>query len=369
MVTIRCSQLDRILTCPASLVVPDLVIESPDDSAARMGTGVHAFLAARIGGSDWLAAHEKGKATGEIGIDVADEFADLCGRAWWAWEQVAEAFPDPQTEHTFEPLVDYEVTLTGTADIVSIVDREVRICDHKTGRLDVSNTNQLKGYGCLALQECDADAVRATKLHVRSGTHETHVWTRDELAHWWESVTKAVRQTNVYRPGDVCRYCPRRWDCDAHLTLIRYAANATATETSAEATPRSLAKLVGRLRQLEKAAKASLEDLRTVVKARGGQVLDADGHGLQIDEQARREIDPAAAWGRLTARLGEDAILSCVDLSVTRVEDAIKARVRADADGGKLRRGAIGEAISGVFAELDDAGALTSKVIEVLKIV
>lgn len=372
---VRCSNLDRIYDCPASANPPAINISLTDDKHTRFGTGVHAFMRHMITGKDESTCQARELAA--ISSYEAEEFDDICERAWWTWRQVSEAFPDPVCEHTFPTFVDGEIELSGTCDVMSLVGPEVRIADWKSGWLDTPNVNQLKGYSWLAMQENpDIETARATKLHIRSGMHETFLWTREELAAWWKSlVENLTAPVKLYRPGNVCRYCPQRWGCGAHDRVLRKAAAIAGLEFDTHSAG-SLAAAVRHLRSLEKEVAGALAGIKTIVKARGGEILDEAGNGLRIEEGASRSLITRKAWPILSDQLGEsltgyvdddgNEVPGCVEIGVGRVEDAIKACLRRR---GKLRRGEIGQTISGIFAALSDAGAIESKPRETLEVV
>jgi hypothetical protein len=98
--------------------------------------------------------------------------------------------------------------------------------------------------------------------------------------------------------------------------------------------------------------------IRGYVANEGGRVELADGSALELKRIEAREIDPEKAWPLLTERLGE-RLVEAVSIGKGKVEAIVSA---GTPNGFK------GKAIGMLMAQLDEAGALRSKVSHQLKI-
>ena len=307
-VTVRSSKVPQALACPQSLVTPHVRIEG-DDEPARLGTAVHKALEYMI---------EKGKA-GEEGFsfaDIADDFgvnreemAMLAGMSWALWRNsLAQHFPTPQTEVKVEPLEAHGVRLTTTGiDVMCRAGGEVRVCDHKTGRIYPDHAEwQVKAYCRLLAQKFpDEQTFAGCVIHVRSSACEWFRWNRAELEEWWKSTCERILEgleQNLYRPGaEQCQYCPRRFECPARRQEIVSHAGwlvDTRAEGALSAAPdaplavrgSSLAVMLQNARLVEKAAKDAIEAIRGDVKAHGGALPMLDGRHLVLKEEKHRKV-------------------------------------------------------------------------------
>jgi hypothetical protein len=226
MITVRCSSLPRLTACAASATPPAIRIESPRGPAS-LGTAFHECMAGYIRDGSC----EPDNIAADHNID-SKELWKLFGWARNLWRDVlAEHYPNPRVE---VPLAfgDEQLTLTGHTDLMSIVPRELRIIDYKSGWTDDDATEQLKGYGFLGIATeaafaerdglpCDIEQVRVTKLQVREGRADTEVYTRDQLYAWWQWLKRHLADSETFRPSPLCGRCPRAMECPGHLQQLR----------------------------------------------------------------------------------------------------------------------------------------------------
>ena len=367
MLNVRCSSLNRLAVCAASIVPPATRIEEPSEPA-ELGTSVHGFLACNIaisGSSGIMTGIDEHAPTPE-GTDRVT-FQKLCGLAWSRWSNVAHNFPEPKVEYSFRPFlhllgewgIQHEgITLTGTADVLSIVGDEARILDHKTGWHDGNHSQQLRGYAWLALNEFpECTRARVSVLNVRNGTIDTEVWDRTELAAWWFALAKhIVRNREIFAPSDECRFCPRRYECPAKQQMIAAAAKSLDLGDITAMTPGELLAFHARAKAVEGAAKVALQIIKEAVHDMGGVVDVGDGRELAIECGERREIQFANAEDVLKANLG-DAWRECVSVGNGDLEK-VAMKVAPKRGGAKLKRK--------IWEELDAADAIEVKVQEKL---
>jgi hypothetical protein len=363
MLTTRCSSLNRLAVCAASIVPPAIRIEEPSEPA-ELGTGCHGYLGVRIANgfmhSDAVNAY--------LPMDFDPfEFDKLCDLAFFRWMGIAHNFPSPRVEYSFRPYlhllgewgIQHEgITLTGTADVLSIVGDEARILDHKTGWHDGSHSQQLRGYAWLALNEFpECTQARVSVLNVRNGTIDTEVWGRTELAAWWFSLAKhIVKNREIFAPSEECRFCPRRYECPAKHQMIAAAAKSLDLGDITAMTPGELLAFHARAKAVEGAAKVALQIIKEAVHDMGGVVDVGDGRELAIECGERREIQFANAEDVLKANLG-DAWRECVSVGNVDLEK-VAMKVAPKRGGAKLKRK--------IWEELDAADAIEVKVQEKL---
>ncbi len=357
----RASRLPLNLLCSASLVDDGIPIGAGE--AADLGTACHRLLTDRIAGRNEMDVWE---AAAFYRVD-SDELAKLAAWGWKAWEAVSSHFVDPQVETSLEYSRD-GFTLTGHADVLSLVGRELRLADFKTGYRDDDHTDQLKAYAFLALHMTDCDSAYMVAIGVRNRTADGIRMTRAELDDWFAGVLRRLDRPMEYRPGSHCRYCPRGLSCPAKTELIRQAAGALFAEDDpagislpVELSERGqvLADLLDHCRLIEDVSGAVRALIKADVAAHGGKLPTRDGRQLEIVEQKRREIQFPEAYPILSEVLGEQELRKLLKVSKGAVETAAKAGAP---------RGRKGLAVQQLLAELEQADALASKTIERLEI-
>lgn len=332
MLSIRCSALPRIAQCPASANPPAIKIDPPSE-AGTMGTAVHLHNAAMVRG----LIPDIGKIANEYDIDP-HELEKLCGLSRGAWRTLRESFPGAESEVPTKYVdVANGITLTGTMDVRSVTPAYLSILDWKSGWADRDHTHQVRGYGWSELQKPELAHIQEVRTHVlnlRRGVVDTHVYTRAELAAWWESLVLDLRLTpDRFSPGEHCGFCQRFFECDAQKTMTRYALEVIRQDVTPAMTPEQLAGAIGYARVAEKFS----EGLRAVVKAQvvaaGGVVPYSDTHELAIEHGERREIDFSAGEDVIVAYAG-DKWREAVSVGNGDIERVVKATA-ARGDKGK----------------------------------
>ena len=337
--------------------------------AATVGTAVHEVLGEVVEGravdADVVAA-KHGCDPGEVGM--------LARFGRKAWDEIKASFPNAMSEVPLQfelPML----LLTGHVDALSVAGGVVHLLDWKTGRVDHSYEQQIKGYLALALSAYpEAERAVGVVVWLREQEIERYEMNRTGAMLWFRSLGETVGAIDgPYHPGRACDYCPRSHECDALLALAKRDARAVAATMPDLAGADLLAALAGAVDMMDPAAMARLlaqasrisrfaDSFRQVVRARvaalGGDV-DAGDVRLVLAEEKRRELDTAAAWPIVQEALGDDgALASCVTVSLSAVEKAVATAA------GRGKGKAAKEALA---AQLEAAGAVKVKTITKLK--
>jgi hypothetical protein len=376
------SRLALAARCPGSFA---LVHDDHENPAAEKGTEIHAFLEALL--AEGILEPQRlvdpaARAVCEA-IDPAD-VAEACAAGLGDLHVEVPFAYDPATgEATIlagEGHRGYyaapEGSICGTADVVALWDEgpaeggapsgRILVSDWKTGARAVEPPRENGQLAFLALCARKAlgrpgDRVAAQIAYVESsGEIRTtgHEYSHEELERA-EEVRQIARAVEASRSaaagggpraarlvvGAHCRYCPAIARCPA----ISGAAQSLLEEKDAELTDERVPKIWETLQAVEAAAKrvrARLTD--HVANAPDGAVPVQGGRRLRLVESRREKIDPRGAMPVLRAAFGEGA-----DDAVTVSKTGLK----------KLA----GEALPGVMAELEGAGAVEVTHLESLR--
>ena len=226
MKRIRCSSNPLLEACAQSGERPAVDVIG-DDGPASHGSMAHELF------FDCIML---GRGYPSEGVDLAvmaerwgadpKEASMLAGAAWRLWQEneLAGVFPEPEFNAEIT-LVDEKsgIIETGHLDLNSLVSREVRVLDLKTGRLDINPVEQLKAYSLGSMRKYDADTAYAAQLRPRDGVFEAWQWTRDELEAWWQRFVEHLGR-GEYRTGEHCTRCHRWLECPAATQLVQASA-------------------------------------------------------------------------------------------------------------------------------------------------
>jgi hypothetical protein len=355
---VRCSALPLAVTCPPSLLPASPRVESADDLAARNGSAVHHLLAVGIRTGQWIDPLD----AAALFDAEPDEVGRLSLWARRAWEQLSHHFPAPQTEVPFSLTSGAGVELTGHLDVLSVPDDEVRVCDFKTGRVDDSHDDQLRGYAYLALlNHPSAARAYSALIRVRDQVCDGRYYERAELERWWTRTLERLRDLETHRPGRHCSGCPRRLSCPAVAKLIEHSMHILRTDRLDGApTPTTVGRVYDAAKVLEQATELALEAVRLQVAAHGGKLLIGGGRQLELKETTTRKIDPRIALPLLQDFLPDrERLADCLTVSKSKVEKAVM-------DGAP--RGQKGAAVQVLLGCLEEAGALQSHTTQRLEV-
>ncbi len=366
LLAIRSSSLPRAALCPASVQKPGIKIDGPSE-AAHIGTAVHKVM------ERWITKGKNAEDIEQAATDYKadpDEVAILSYLAWRSWEQMAPHFPGATCEQEAKMVMD-GILLTGHPDADSLVGDQVRIADFKTGRADMDYSDQLRGYCWLGLQKHpQATSAYGVIVWVRDGTVEGYKWSRRDLQHWWETLAHRLKtEQETYNPGAACGYCQRAHECEARKKYLQRISEEmmVAQEGGFDLhlmTPQEqgtiLAAGIIRCRQLEAATESFRAMAKAHVQACGGHLPGLAGQELVIEQSKTRKLDYRLSLPVLRDYVSQQEIDQAVTLGVTKATAAIRANAP---DGQK------GHRVDEVFGRLENAGAISYKVEETLKVV
>lgn len=354
MLSVRCSSLPLYMRCSQSVRGEIEVNEWFPET--ELGRAVHAAAA------QWLSGAEPDIAVMAVlyGVD-ADDLGFLFSQVLKAWA----SFAPPPTDrlHTETPLrhqVTENLVLTGTPDV--LIERNagdvVQVVDWKTGRRDADHREQMMGYMALTLRNFRASRALSRIVWLRDMEAEMYSMGRDELVAW-ENRLEAQGKDNAYRPGPHCKWCPRRFSCQARAEMqssslaILGAAQGRALSSM---TPSEQLSLYKRARDIANLADRVIEEMRTVVEQTGP--VEADGTRLEIVAEKRRNVLPTLAWPVLQKYLPSDeSLASCITVHLTKVEAEIAANMPRG-QGAATKRAFV--------ADMDAARAISHSVVRKL---
>jgi hypothetical protein len=341
--TYRSSSLPLLIGCPGAQQEPKVRIRT-ENPQALVGTVVHSVLRGLVeeGVVDWAALPGVCKAHGAS--QHQDEVAALARAGERMWPAIRGWFSGLGEQEL--GLEHKDMRLTGHVDGIRVEFPSLRIADWKSGRLDHSYRWQLQAYNALGLSTFqEIEDSTATAIWLRDGEIENYTMHRGELESWLETVHRRLVEWDgtLYPSEDRCLYCPRAHECEAHTALVRRSAAAVTTagtlpEALAELPPNDLIALRRQAALVISRAEEFLKAARFHV-IRCGDVV-GDQTTLTVQRANRRELDPFLAWPVLEKDFDfEDKhFAECVDLPITRVEDAVKAMHPKGKKAAALRR-------------------------------
>jgi hypothetical protein len=358
---LRCSALPMAFLCAGSVRRDGLGINETN-AAATVGTAAHEALAVLVetGRVDWPGVPE---IANRHGVDEV-ELRVLLAHGVKLWAVVKASIPAPRTEVELGAVFEGDWTLTGHADILGRSGNTAHVGDWKGGRLDSPYREQLIGYAALALLEDDTlEAATAAVLWLRDGEYERYALTRAELPAWIDRLyTEVVEWSGVYRPGNHCDHCPRRYVCPARNAMMR-ADLAILLDTDVEqlgaesslatAEPDRVLEVTERLARFEKMNARWREVVREHIEKHGDIVGTA--HRLTLQESEKRRLDVINTFPVLEAA-GFDAedFARVIEISASKAEQVVAKRA-------EKRKGAA--AVRELQAQLAAADAIQTSTI------
>lgn len=386
---IRCSSLPRVMSCPASLIVPRVMINSSDD-VAEIGSAVHEVLSNIVTtGSDSvpdLASYIK-----KYDLDEAGQ-KDLKFLAWRGlsiWNTFKTQI-DPETiscEAELTAGISDEWLLSGHVDVSGrLAGRDTFVVvDWKAGYVERQYAPQLMGYAYLLFHRVSAWSLggsisplsfKIVTAWLRDGSWDVKDVSENDIADFRNRLVKLIESPDkAYSPDDGnCLYCPRSSECPAKTQMVRSAADAfypLQEKSSAALTPRErLASVYEQSLLLGRALENYKKALKTTVASDGPLSLP-DGRVLTLESQERETIlfgpeilDVAAPY----LALREPSPKALVE-EVGREAFTIRRKDLLDAVSRHAERGQKSAAIKSFMAEIAEAGCVKTSVSEMLEAV
>lgn len=319
---VRCSALDRVMTCSGSLIAPEYPIDYPS-LIGSSGTAGHVALSRIIGdGVDPETAIDDA-ASSDSSLDRSD-IAFCVGEALRAWREVAGGSLVPA--RTEVPL---RSRLTrGTADVVVIDEDDAIVLDWKMGYAGDRHEAQLTGYAAGVVELMGrwpkSNRIRTIEVHVRHGTFfERHV-TPQKLHDFETELSRRIAHPEKqWAPGRACTYCPSRHACKAREQWSRSAVALLTESMELGPTREMIAELYPRAEALKSALESYWDVLSGAMD--DGPLTLPDGRVASWAETRREEIDLASAWSTLRAEGIEAAdILGATRISKTALKGVIE---------------------------------------------
>lgn len=343
---IRCSSLPRVMACPASKQAPDVDIDESSE-LATIGTAVHKVMARIV--TDNLDG---------VPDDVKD--SDVKRMAWNGL-RLWQKFRDDAKVLYVESELTSDI-IKGHPDVVFLANDRLVALDWKTGYIQKSYEEQLKGYLYLA----DFNAPEGTELDGYVGVTGWLRW-RDsyDVAHYDQSdlvdfkrKVEAALQNDTYSPGDHCTYCPLFHDCDA---LTKQAGSLIARFTGTENLP-SDPVLLGNAYEAWTQFKKFSYQYEKLLKATintDGMVPLPDGTRLVYEDKVQHPIKASDETVNIIMNLVGEKVWDAVSISKSAVEKVIKQEV-VKGQGAKM--------IRNIMAQLDEAGLIEEKTVRQLTV-
>lgn len=343
MKQIRCSELPRLAHCLGSLGA-DYTAVNEENEAATEGSLIHAQIA------HWIK-------TGEEPDDGQPTY-----RTFKMFQRVL-------TDSDYAPRFDLKdgnveqsmkaAWLSGHPDLwgYSAANECADLYDWKAGwNTESDHVEQLKGYALLlTYQFSGIKSVRATIIR-RDCTAQMWEWTSKELQKWARDFEVKAESWDgrSFVTGEHCQYCPRRFDCPAKQTIVKSAVSAFMADElvfdlTSPATCIALWRMSG---EVEKAVKQVRDSIKLQLDAAGPDGMTANGERIYVAPSNKRVIDPTFAWGILEEEVAEDDLSQIVDVKITRLEEALKARAE---------RGQKQQNVDRVMARLAGCGGLKTE--------
>jgi hypothetical protein len=356
---LRCSSLPRAMACPQSVAeVPGALAIGGDSDASRLGVAVHELLADYVR-TDKLPTNER---KNEVAVKhgIADPAGDMHFLFWAgveAWRELRDGFqPDPMVEMAMEGGCDPK--FTGHMDAAKDAGAVVRGLDWKSGRKPTDYYPQMMGYIVLLFD--NFPAAEKAILHtvwLREKMVDTITKTRDESAEWYKEAASRLT-SNLYCPGEACRFCPRQTECLARTAMVRSTladltdadpqVSILTPETWAAIAP-SLTEAWGRVELVESA----IDRFKAVVREgveRFGPLTVTDKTELRlVPVNPKKSLDTMKAWSVVSEQLTDAELADCTTVSLTDVQKIVS---------DKAARGQKKAAKETLLASLRTAGAV-----------
>lgn len=357
-VKIRCSELPRVLKCPASLGAGVRIDE--EGEAARIGSAVHECLAKTITGEGDVSWESIARAWHV----EPDQVTPLAGAGMKAWNKLD--ITPVAVEEYLQAEVAEDITLAGHADIIGDHESAGRlIVDWKTGSSTNSYRDQLIGYALLALRHDigarEGELIPIVVVWLREGVIDTEFITSKEIGDLVEKLNGISSKTDQYSAGQHCLYCPRRHDCDAREANLRADVKALTEAKCESLTVSELAGLKPKADALKKVIK-SYEDLLKLRLAESGPVELEDGREVALVKSERDKIVNV-----------ESAIAVCQAYHDLKISDMAPAMSISKSKllkivGDRAERGQKGAVRDKLMDDIRETGAVETTEVQSVKI-
>lgn len=311
-----------------------------------------------------MGLHVKGT---EVDLDELAEIhgvdRDQLGMAFHGgrqvWKQIKQWFPDVEVQVPVEGK-----TTKGTADIVGWNEEEdtVAVADWKLGMSDDRHEAQGKAYALAMLDEvCEAPAsgyILFVEVHLMPARYFVHKFTKAQLEEFRSQLERQHAQAGQqFAPGDGCKYCPRKHDCQPRDEYLRSACSALGAVEAKGVAPREL---LGQLWQRSRDVGRALRTYDKVIELAlaEGPILLPDGGELALVDKEEDVIDAVTAARVLKDHDMDLSIgLSASKASLKRAAKDVAAKGKAAA----LERQVLGD--------IEAMGGISQKTTQTVKVI
>lgn len=346
MLKIRCSALDRVLTCASSIPEPKTPYR-PNSPEAKEGTAGHDALAQTMNALTVTGKPVDLEAiAAKHGVDV-DVLAMFVKHGMRAWDEIKQWFEHPRTEFPMTTEVLPGLTLPGTADVISASPDAISVNDWKLGWSPTEHTAQLLGYAFNARATFGmpkSGYILGVESWVRVGEIRIHKFTSYELDELPKKIAVQVGQIGKdWGPShDSCRFCPHQLTCSARAEWLR--SGVLALVPSGEAATALTPQLMGELFERRKVLGQALDRYDDVLAAMldAGPVPLPGGKHLEWQIQEQDKIIPSRAMPflREDMELKPEEANQVINITKSGLERVIKARA-AKGKGAEAMRAAL----------------------------
>lgn len=370
----RISSFTRGLKCPQSIRTDtgEIRVEDGGDDYARFGSACHEALAQLIIDPDKRIDFDAIARNWNLPPSETKELvtATYFGLRVWT-NDLAGYFPNPKTEIRVTSPTLSKISgepVVGHIDLGSIVtSEEGAILDWKMGYNDIDYWPNMRGYALAFMEQHGLKWCSATIAYLRQGYYSTQRWSLAELTAWAERDFAPVftSERDIYRPGPVCRYCPRQLACPGRKEIVQTTLVALTTNGDIGPLGNFAAQLndpeqrkhlgdtvkgiLDRMTIVTQVIEAARAELKRNVEAMGPIPLPA-GKQLAILTVNRRHVNARKAWPILEQVLSPDEIWNLMELSAADALELV---------GTKAPRGQKGKLKESTELALKEAGALT----------
>jgi hypothetical protein len=348
MVDIRCSDLPRLDQCLGE-AGSDYIRISVQSDAATSGTKIHDAT------GSWIVTSEMPDDS-DSGFRVFKMIKRILTES-----EYSPRFKLHIENHVEESLVAEvgSLRLSGHPDLYGLTmdGLEADVYDWKTGfKVEVDYLEQIKGYAYLIVRSHPmVESVRGIII-TRDNAARMKVWTRPELVSWAESKNNQIAQWNGrdFKKNEHCQYCKRQYSCPALLQIVKSSVEAFSTgEMTFDLTdPATCIRLWQISGEAEKAIKNVRDSIKDQLARAGENGMVADGQRIYLAPSIKRIIDPVFAWQTLEEELTTEDLAQCVEVKITRLEEALKS----NADKGQKQAN-----VDRVMFRLRECGGLKSE--------
>jgi hypothetical protein len=314
---IRCSGLDRLAKCTASLGLESAAPPEESSADATEGTMLHSVLAGFV----------PEKLTSE-----QERALDYCRRM--ETKTFAEVFGEKKARVTREIELEMELnncTLTGHPDAIFTSPGKALVMDWKFGRnpVDPAEINQqLRGYALLVAEKFLAQEITVCIVQPRANLVTVCKYTAADIEAAVEDIQNTVwkcmaEQKPVTIPGESqCRYCRARATCpsltDQSATLAIVDQNAITGDNAAD--------LWRKTKLVEKHLGAIKSRIYLMVSTAEAEGRTIPGLTMKAGASRRTITDPTAAFNALASFISAEQFTSCCTVKIGELEEVFREK-------------------------------------------